>query len=269
MIVSCSLQFFCFHYYILIHVSFSSADSVDIVTIFIVTIAVLVVLILLTLLIIIVKYCTRRRQKSSVTVAEDRRYVIEEYASVQLSPVSIGSTFSPPVPKSPRPQQPTQNTCVGDPAYAVLDGPTQPNEYSFDPTNPAAGGNSMFGIASIDYAGEEVAPQCGRRNDATTTNLGPLYQVLEDPQNSSLLSHRQKQKANRLEPVTESTNLGPLYQVLEDPQNSSVFSHQQKQKANRLEPVTVPTVSTDHTALDDSVAQPESMLGGLIPSINF
>jgi hypothetical protein len=218
------------------------SDSVNILTIFIVAIAVLVVLIISTVLFIIV--CTKRRRKSSVT--QDRTNIIEDYASVQLSPVSLNTKFTgdprpPPVPSSPRPPQQRQDACDGhvhDQTYAVLEDPTQNNQYSFDPTDPTAGGSLMFGVASIDFAGEEVAPRCSGGNDATLAKPVPLYQVLEDPRNSSLITNRRKQKApppKHVSGLVVSTNT---------PKNSSFQS----------------------TSASDSIAQPESMPSGLMPS---
>ena len=89
-----------------------------------VPVAVLITIIIATLLLI--SYTLRRKGQISLSSAKER---IEEYASVQISPVdSKVLMVPPPVPRTPRPNDVCCNRQENVPqeaAYALLQDPTQ------------------------------------------------------------------------------------------------------------------------------------------------
>ena len=158
--------------------------------------AVLITLIIATLLLIC--YTLRRKLNlSSTNLSSTER--VEEYASVQISPVdSKALILPPPIPSSPRPNEVCGNRQEKGPympqeaAYAVLEDPTQKsnsNRYSLDLT---------------------FSPNSATR-DGHTNEQGPLYYTLENPQSSTILKNREKMPVYELvaSTGTPQANLPP------------------------------------------------------------
>ena len=182
--------------------------------------AIMVPIVLVLVLIIgalLVIRCVSSRRSKTLPRTQSRPLVnvIEDYASIKLSPSDTAFTIvsAPPVPRSPRPQKPSQSCSIGsggnndrrageDPTYHVLEDQTQPglapggNPYSLDPIDTT----EVFGEAQIDYPYGENPTQSGVGSSAAAGGQERMYFELEDPQNSSIIKHR--------------TNLNPTYESI-------------------------------------------------------
>ena len=123
---------------------------------------------------------------------------------------------APPVPRSPRPQKPTESFAIGadgnsggckgeDPTYHVLEGPPGPtpgselNAYSLDPIDTT----EIFGDARIEHPREDRdQPQSGAVGGSGQERV---YFELEDPHSSSLIKHRTTNRNPTYESVKSNT----------------------------------------------------------------
>lgn len=154
--------------------------------------AVLITLIIATLLLIC--YTLRRKLNLPLTNLSSTKRV-EEYASVQISPVdSKALILPPPIPSSPRPNEACGKRQEKSPympqeaAYAVLEDPTQKsnsNRYSLDLT---------------------ISPSSATRG-GHTNEQGPLYYTLENPQSSMILKNREKSHQMPVYELVASTGI--------------------------------------------------------------
>lgn len=154
--------------------------------------------------------------QSATPIVNKSNDVIEEYASVKLSP-SDAATFTvssqaPPLPRSPRPQKPSQscstnsdanNGCSNgeDPTYHVLEGPPghafATNAYSLDPVEP------VFADQEIDYGGGENPANL---ESGAARGQERVYFELEPPQSSAVIKQR----------VNKAPVLAPTYESVKD-----------------------------------------------------